>query len=145
MFRGDFTPSQVELGGVEPPSKQVTSVLSTCLSGGWLSGWRRTPAPKATRSLLRVHSRVETSRGLYRHSCTSGSAADGRGGWEMSRHPAWQGDEAELTVLRLGSESVVVFANYCFASVVKASGASACMLTNPLSLLSKPSSPGLIG
>ena len=44
-------------------------------------------------------------------------------------------------MLRLGSESVVVFANYCFASVVKASGASACMLTNPLSLLSKPSSP----
>ena len=44
-------------------------------------------------------------------------------------------------MLRLGSESVVVFANYCFASVFKASGASACMLTNPLSLLSKPSSP----
>ena len=33
-------------------------------------------------------------------------------------------------------------ANYCFASVFEASGASACMLTNPLSLLSKPSSPG---
>ena len=26
----------VELGGVEPPSKQLTSVLSTCLSDGWL-------------------------------------------------------------------------------------------------------------
>lgn len=29
-------PGVVELGGVEPPSKQLTSVLSTCLSDGWL-------------------------------------------------------------------------------------------------------------
>ena len=37
----------VELGGVEPPSKQLTDVLSTCLSGDWLSGRLRTSAPKA--------------------------------------------------------------------------------------------------
>ena len=42
---------EVELEGVEPSSKQLTDVLSTCLSGGWLSGWLRTSAPKATRSL----------------------------------------------------------------------------------------------
>ena len=41
----------VELSGVEPPSKQVTDVLSTCLSGGWLSGRLRTSAPKAALSL----------------------------------------------------------------------------------------------
>ena len=103
------------------------------------AGHRHPRPPVASEGFRR---RVEASRGLDCLSCTSVSAADGRGGWEMSRHPAWQGDEAELTVLRLGSESVVSFANYCFASVVKASGASACMLTNPLSLLSKPSSPG---
>ena len=46
-----FCGSFVELEGVEPSSKQLTDVLSTCLSGGWLSGWLRTSAPKATRSL----------------------------------------------------------------------------------------------
>ena len=41
----------VELEGVEPSSKQLTDVLSTCLSDGWLSGRLRTSAPKATRIL----------------------------------------------------------------------------------------------
>ncbi len=42
----------VELGGVEPPSKQLTDVLSTCLSDDWLSGRLRTSAPKAFLILL---------------------------------------------------------------------------------------------
>ena len=49
--RSRRTSSSVELGGLEPPSRQVTNLLSTCLSGGWLSGRLRTSAPKATRSL----------------------------------------------------------------------------------------------
>ena len=42
---------RVELEGVEPSSKQLTDVLSTCLSDGWLSGRLRTSAPKAALNL----------------------------------------------------------------------------------------------
>ena len=63
-----FWPLPVEPGGVEPPSKQLTDVLSTCLSGGWLSGMLRTSAPKASLSLLKLHRRVEVSHRLSRLS-----------------------------------------------------------------------------
>ena len=46
-------------------------------------------------------------------------------------------------MLRLGSESVVVFANYCSASVFKASGASACMLAYPFPCCQNQAPPGL--
>ena len=82
----------VELGGVEPPSKQLTSVLSTCLSDGWLSGRHRTSAPKAALSLLRFTGAPRHRTGYPVFTCTSGSAADGRGGWEMSRSLALRGN-----------------------------------------------------
>ena len=56
----------VELGGVEPPSKQLTDVLSTCLSDGWLSGRLRTSAPKAALILCCCHRCVEVSHRLSR-------------------------------------------------------------------------------
>ena len=48
--KGKF-PFQVELGGVEPPSKQVTEMLSTCLVTDWLSGDPRAATPKDIRIL----------------------------------------------------------------------------------------------
>ena len=38
---------RVELGGVEPPSKQVTNTLSTCLFFDWFSSRTRTKTPKS--------------------------------------------------------------------------------------------------
>lgn len=45
-FERDF----VELGGVEPPSKQVTKMLSTCLFFDCFSSRPRTKTPKANLS-----------------------------------------------------------------------------------------------
>ena len=46
-----------------------------------------------------------------RYCCTTVSTPPRReGSWVMSRHCPLGSDKAELTVLRLGSESVVVFA-----------------------------------
>ena len=42
----------VESAGVEPASKQVTKVLSTCVSFYWLSGSIREKAPKIKPYLL---------------------------------------------------------------------------------------------
>ena len=50
-------------------------------------------------------------------------------------------NNASLLFFSLSSKSVIIFANYCFTSVFKAADVWACMLTNPLSLLSKPVSP----
>jgi len=43
--------AMVELAGVEPASKQVTKVLSTCLDYYWLSGETRKQSPKFHRIL----------------------------------------------------------------------------------------------
>jgi len=46
-FRREKFVLQVELGGVEPPSKQVTNTLSTCLFFDWFSSRIRTKTPKS--------------------------------------------------------------------------------------------------
>lgn len=48
---GSFEPQIVELKGVEPLSKQVTDVLSTCLFRDCFSSRLRTRTPKADLSL----------------------------------------------------------------------------------------------
>ncbi len=49
-FCGGSLLLQVEPGGFEPPSIQVTDMLSTCLSCGWLSEQLWTQAPKVALS-----------------------------------------------------------------------------------------------
>ncbi len=46
-FRWEKFVLRVELGGVEPPSKQVTNTLSTCLFFDWFSSRTRTKTPKS--------------------------------------------------------------------------------------------------
>ena len=59
----------------------------------------------------------------------------------MSCFSTWCRNNASLLYFSLSSKSVIIFANYCFTSIFKAVDVWACMLTNPLSLLSKPVSP----
>ena len=75
---------QVELGGVEPPSKQVTDVLSTCLSRGWFSKPAWTRAPKQTLIPYEFTGSAGRCAGYPVFTSASWSPADGRGWWETS-------------------------------------------------------------
>ena len=84
VFRGDFTPSQVELEGVEPSSKQVTDVLSTCLFRDWFSSRLRTRTPKACLIPKNFIGGTGPSTDYPVLTSTSESHTDGHGVWEMS-------------------------------------------------------------
>ena len=74
--------AKVELEGLEPSSKQIAEVLSTCLAGYWLSDKARKSAPKpclisliSPRPPERRHSQPEIASALW-------------SGWNQASPPA---------------------------------------------------------
>lgn len=105
--------AKVELEGVEPSSKQAAKMLSTCLAVYWFSNIARKMAPKQYLSLLIL----SCNQGSYRTSPKL--RAPRLPGWNQACPPAGCpvptpciGMKPQSTVIRLGSESVVIIANY---------------------------------
>lgn len=107
--------AKVELEGLEPSSKQIAEVLSTCLAGYWLSDKARKSAPKPCLiSLILSYRRsVGTTSPKLRALCDPVGIRHLRRQNVLSRF--LEAGLSHYPFNRLGSKSEVIFASCLFS------------------------------
>ena len=137
------SPSIVELAGVEPASKQLTKVLSTCLVSCWLSGKAR----KLTSKLLLILLILQQRQGSTIASPKFRAPRNRTGIRHLhprnvpSPHLVQRLSISLLNLQLTQQERSYIRRLLFWWGCLRDSSSSPGMLTNPLSLLSKPSSP----
>ena len=102
----------MEIGGVEPPSKQGTNMLSTCLSPPSIFVLKQDRSHQLAPYLLLFRLLFAAKANYSVYFCTSISVSPQTRLGEMSRFSTLCRNQANLLYFGLGSESIRIVASY---------------------------------